>query len=249
MKILEILEIDLFKQTDVDGLVEGNTDQECKKVVVTFLATMEILKKSLQIGANFIISHEGIYYSHDNKKFLENSKLAQEKQDYIKKHNLTIYRHHDMIHRILPDTITEGLVKQLDLADRVITQSAYYTISEISPTYLKDYVEKVKETLEVSTIKHFGEDNQIINKVCVLVGYRGSSDNLIPVIENQDVDLIIYGEGPEWEIPYYIKDYNTLNSNKKSLIIIGHEVSEKYGMQMFMHKLKQKFPTLEVTYL
>ena len=91
MKILEILEIDLFKQTDVDGLVEGNTDQECKKVVVTFLATMEILKKSLQIGANFIISHEGIYYSHDNKKFLETSKLAQAKQDYIKKHNLCKY--------------------------------------------------------------------------------------------------------------------------------------------------------------
>lgn len=249
MRISDVLETELFSETASDGLIEGNANQECKGIIVTFLATIEVLKKAVNLDANLIISHEGIYYSHDNIKFLENSNLAKAKQDYIKKQNLAIYRHHDTVHKMLPDIITKGLVKKLRLIENITHQQSYYTICKIAPICLKDYVELLKKYLEIPTLEYLGDDNQIIKNICIVVGYRGSSENLIPVIENKNVDLIIYGEGPEWEMPYYIQDYNEVNVKPKALAIIGHELSEKYGMQLFMETLKQKFPELNMDYI
>lgn len=50
-------------------------------------------------------------------------------------------------------------------------------------------------------------------RIGLLAGYRGGGEVVIPLFQNQNLDLIIAGEGPEWESPEYVRD--ALQQGKK----------------------------------
>jgi putative NIF3 family GTP cyclohydrolase 1 type 2 len=70
----------------------------------------------------------------------------------------------------------------------------------------------------------------------------------IPLFEKEKLDLIIYGEGPEWETPEYVRD--AIHQGKqKALIVLGHSESEESGMKNLADWLKSTLPYLPVFYI
>src|SRR5687767_14770623 len=51
-------------ETTVDTLKSGNRDIVVKGIVTTMFATLEVIEKTISLGANFIIAHEPTYYNH-----------------------------------------------------------------------------------------------------------------------------------------------------------------------------------------
>ncbi|MBF6978538.1 Nif3-like dinuclear metal center hexameric protein [Aerococcaceae bacterium zg-BR22] len=249
MKIKEILNLYFFQKSEVDRIILGNEDMECTGIVVTFVATMKILEKAKKENCNLIISHEGIFYRHHPQFDSYNSKIVTNKYNWINNNNITIYRHHDAIHRQLPDLITKSFVERLNMQDKLIEQNAIYTICQVN-TNSKELLADVSKCLFKNKISVYGEYClEEIKRIAILVGYRGSSENLIPLYEEKNVDLVIFGEGPQWEIPYFIDDFNYFNKRKIQAFAVGHETSELDGMKTFSRLLSKKINNIKVIYL
>ncbi|MNW68250.1 NIF3 (NGG1p interacting factor 3) [compost metagenome] len=70
----------------------------------------------------------------------------------------------------------------------------------------------------------------------------------IPLIQNKQLDLIIAGEGFEWETPEYIRDA-VQQGKSKALIMLGHAESEAPGMNLLADRLAEQFTELSVHYV
>jgi hypothetical protein len=101
--------------TTVDTLKVGNRDIKVTGIVTTMFATIEVIKKTIALGANFIIAHEPTFYNHlDQTDWLAKDDVYRYKADLLKQHNIAVWRNHDYIHSLTPDGVRMGLLKQLN---------------------------------------------------------------------------------------------------------------------------------------
>ncbi len=98
----------------VDTLKAGNRDLKVKGIITTMFATLELIQKTIDAGANFIIAHEPTFYNHaDDTKWLENDEVFRYKSELLRKHQIAIWRNHDYIHRHMPDGVATGVLAKL----------------------------------------------------------------------------------------------------------------------------------------
>ncbi|MEK4252426.1 Nif3-like dinuclear metal center hexameric protein [Paenibacillus sp. FSL W7-1287] len=236
-------------ESTVDQLLYGNENDEVSEIAVTFMANQEVLEQAVQLGIRFIISHEGLYYSHHQAYPLpEDSDILYEREQFIKKHGLAIYRYHDHCHRHQPDLITRGLVNKLDWQKHISLETAVATIVQVPPTPLQAIITAVKDKLQLPYIRFRGEQSKPCRNIGVLVGYRGNGASLIPLIAKHQLDAVIIGEGMEWEAPEYIRDAAALGS-PCGIIVLGHAESELPGIDLIGEMLQQALPQLQVHHL
>ncbi|MFD0693415.1 Nif3-like dinuclear metal center hexameric protein [Paenibacillus sp. GCM10027628] len=233
--------------TTVDKLVAGKDDTEVTGIAVAFMATHHILKQSLALGANLVISHEGVFYNHrDGNERLESDPVYQEKQRLIEESGVAIYRLHDLIHENRPDGIMEGLLRSLDWKQYVIEDRPASSIVDIPAMTIREVAEYVKTMLDIPFVRIVGDTSTVCKRVGLLAGYRGGGAIGIPLFEK--VDLIIAGEGPEWETPEYVRDA-VYQGRRKGLIMLGHAESEEPGMKLLAGELQLAFPEVPVRFI
>ena len=236
-------------ENTVDGLDFGKPDEQVKGIAVTFLATQDVINEAVSFGANLIISHEGIFFSHRaNLQELQSNRVYQQKRCLIEENRLAIYRYHDHIHRYLPDAITAGLVQSLGWQACEVENLPAATILSIPDMTLQSIILRVKERLGMQFIRYVGDLSMSCRRVGILVGYRGHGELAIPLAEEKNLDLLIYGEGPEWETPEYIRDA-VQQGKQKALIVLGHAESEVPGMKFLAERLQGKFPDVPVRFI
>jgi len=233
----------------VDQLLYGDEEQEVHAVAVTFMANQEVLEQAVKLGISFIITHEGLYYSHHQAHPLpDDSDIFYKRELYIKQNNLAIYRYHDHCHRHQPDLITRGLVNKLGWQDNIAVEEAVATIVQLPSIRLSEIINSVKENLQLPYVRFRGELSSHCEKIGVLVGYRGNGASLIPLIAEHQLDAVIIGEGMEWEAPEYIRDAAKLGK-PCAIIVLGHAESELPGIDLIADMLKQACPQLTVQHL
>ncbi|MGP4041451.1 Nif3-like dinuclear metal center hexameric protein [Gracilibacillus sp. D59] len=237
----------MLDSSTVDGLMYGDSKDEIKGITVSFMPSIDVIKKNVDLKANLLITHEALFYQHHSNQALEkNNSLVEEKKSIIEQTNLAIYRNHDAIHRYQPDGITHGLIAELDWQQYVNEQESAYSILHIPNSTLAKVATQVKQKLGINYLRFVGNKDMKCEKIAVLVGYRGNGPTTIPLLEK--VDLVIYGEGPEWETPEFVWDASQLGV-PKGLIQLGHAESEDPGMKWLANQLKDRFPSIPVTFL
>lgn len=238
--------VEQINQT-VDKLLYGNKNDLVTGIVTTFIMSHDVLKQAKSLGANFIVSHEGVCYSHhdDFKTLLTNDPVWQEKERFIHTSGMNIFRFHDYLHRYQPDGITQGLIESLSWESYIIEQELAYTVIHIPKMQMKDVAEYIKSKLGIEYVRVMGNDTMICQRIGILVGYRGNGDIAIPLFEKHSLDLMIYGEGHEWETPEYVRDALE-QGGQKALIVLGHAESEEPGMAALKNRLKHIYPNIPV---
>lgn len=240
---------DIAIENTVDGLEFGKPEEQVKGIAVTFLATQEVIGEAVGLGANLIISHEGIFFSHRAKlQELRSNRVYRQKCRTIEENGLAVYRYHDHIHRYLPDAITAGLVQALGWQDFEVENQPAATILSIPAATLQEILLHVKECLGMQFIRYAGDLSVPCRRVGIFVGYRGNGELAIPVCEEKDLDLLIFGEGPEWETPEYIRDA-VQQGKQKALLVLGHAESEMPGMRLLANRLRDNFPEVPVRFI
>ena len=237
-----------------DTLKTGSMDNDVHGIVVTFMATVDVIQAAAVAGADMIITHEPTFYEHmDHPEWIEGSDLYQKKMELINRHGISIWRYHDYIHRTKPDGIFEGLLEELGWTNRVVYADIHNvpqapTIVELGGIPLKELICHVKSALHMQNLRIVGNPNTICNRVGITVG-AGSLDigcTLGKVIEEKNLDVLICGDVVEWGIVPYVRDAGQLGMNR-ALLIVGHNRTEEAGMKALARSLPEFIREIPVT--
>jgi putative NIF3 family GTP cyclohydrolase 1 type 2 len=233
----------------VDLLESGNPNTEVRGIATTFMATQQVIEQALSLGVNLLISHESTYYSHRIAKgLLTDDSVYRSKSRLIQESGIAVYRHHDYCHKLVPDIIMTGLIQSLKWEPYVEEMLPAAAVLRISEMRARDIAEYAKSQLSIPYVRIAGDPDMACRRVGILVGYRGGGVNAIPLFREKTLDLIIAGEGPEWETPEYARD-SAYQGVPKSLLVMGHAESEEPGMRYLAAQLQRTYPGLPVHFI
>ncbi len=230
----------------VDTLKSGNRDIKVTGIVTTMFATLEVIKKAIDLNANFIIAHEPTFYNHlDATDWLEKDNVYRFKADLLSKHNIAIWRNHDYVHSHFPDGVKSGVIARLGWEKYFNPNTNHLVV--IPDITLKKLIEHIKDKLGISTVRYIGDLSQSCKKILFNPGFNSGS-RIIPVIASEKPDLVLGGEVQEWEIPEYIRDAR-MTGQRISLVVMGHADSEEPGSDFMAKWLNEKLPGMNVTHI
>jgi putative NIF3 family GTP cyclohydrolase 1 type 2 len=233
-----------LKQT-VDTIKAGSADQKVTGIVTTMFATVDVIEKAAKQNANFIIAHEPTFYNHtDDKNWVPDNSVVQQKEDLLKKHGIAVWRFHDQWHMHKPDGISYGVLKKAGWLPYLKANERTVTIPASS---LKDIAMHLKKSLRIEQVRVIGNLSQSCEKICLIPGAAGGQMQM-SFVEKEKPDVLIVGEVHEWETAEYIRDAQLFGS-KTSLIVLGHAVSEEPGMEYLVEWLQPKVPGVTITHI
>ncbi|OXM86292.1 Nif3-like dinuclear metal center hexameric protein [Paenibacillus rigui] len=236
-------------ESTVDRLSFGRLESEVKGIATVFIATHEVIEQAIALGVNLIITHEGTFYSHlDRTDGLEQDPVYQGKRQLIEASGIAIFRFHDYFHRYRPDGIMAGLLEALGWTSFVQDHQPAASILAIPPMSVRQVAEHMKQALHIPFVRMAGEEELLCTRIGVLAGYRGGGSTALPLFEKEGLDLVIAGEGPEWETPEYVKDA-VHQGKRKAFILLGHAESEEPGMEHLAGLLRTQFESVPVHFL
>jgi putative NIF3 family GTP cyclohydrolase 1 type 2 len=237
-------------ETEIDTLKSGSPDTEVASMATAFMATHKVVSKAVALGVNLLIVHEGIFFRH--KDFVGEPRASDpvylEKWKLIAESGIAIYRFHDGLHRYRPDGIAAGLIQALGWQQYVSEHQASASIVTLPATTVQDVAAHVKAALNIPYVRVVGDLRMSCARVGLLAGYRGGGATAIPMFNNNHVDLIVAGEGPEWETPEYVRDA-VYQGRRKALMMLGHAESEESGMKYLAENMKTMFPGVPVHFI
>ena len=230
----------------VDTIKLGDASQELTGIAVTFLTTSEVIQKAAQLGANLIVTHEPTFYNHrDDTNWLHAHDIYNSKRRLIENDHLVVWRFHDYLHSLPPDSTVMGLLKELGWEANVSIEQPW--LSDIQPITFRDMGEHIKQRLGLKTIRLVGDLTSVCKRAAVLPGFP-PAEMQIGVLGDPSVDVLIAGEIHEWETSEYARDANLLGY-QKGLIVIGHAASEEPGMRYIIPWLKERLPDISIQFV
>lgn len=245
----------LLHYNGCDGYKCGSPEDECTGVAVALVPTADVIERAGKEGCNLIVTHEPIFYqTPDFPGWMGsfNNSVYEEKQNLIKKYNMTVWRDHDHMHAHQPDSIFSGVIRELGWEDYYVAPQKGNAISlfefEMPETRIGDIAEYLKKTLNLNGLKYMGDMDKTVTKVA-LVGhlfpncfmqdgvdedgyYNDYAMEIMRAMEQKGIELIIPGEIIEWTVLAYIRDAIAMGKNM-ACISIGHFNLEELGMKDF----------------
>jgi len=227
---------DIGDRRTCDVIIGADPNVECTGILVSIAPTVEIIRKAIEIGANFIFVHEPTFYSgyDDECDWLKGNDVYEEKLALLVDNGIVVYRDHDHIHAHNPDGIFHYLLKQLGWLDYVVPGSGRRYDIKLPETTLGELVAHVKKAMGLDTIRYIGNPDAKVSTVgfCghLLPNENTNWSNNAQVAASWKYDVIIPGEVVEWTLPLYIRDAAMLGK-AKGMILPGHFVQEEAGMR------------------
>ena len=217
-----------WAEETVDTFKAGSPEQEITGVACTFMATVDVLERAASLGCNLVITHEPTYYNHyDTKDLLEDDAVYAAKQAIIEENHLVVFRFHDHWHRTRPDGIYVGMIDKLQWKPYLVEGKK--NLFDFKGLTLGEVTEHLKKIFPEAIIRVIGDPDLVIDKAAFSAGAPGSGRH-IRLLQEEEINLVVIGEAPEWESLAYVHDASQAGL-PKSMIILGHTVSEEAGME------------------
>jgi putative NIF3 family GTP cyclohydrolase 1 type 2 len=220
----------------------GRPDTAVKGIATTMFCSFDTLKRAVQSGCNMIIPHEDTYWNDPDKlDIVSNDPAYKLKVDFMREHDVVIFRMHDHMHAQKPDFIYVGLARALDIARyETAPQSHHFKLPE---TTLEELAITCQKRLDDRALRVVGDPNTRVSHLQLGVGYA------TPSINSPDIDVVISGEQQETDgfldSPSYVLDATTLKL-PKGWIMLGHNISEEQGMLEMAQWIKSFTPEVPV---
>lgn len=243
MKISEIIEklkachksLGEREQTTVDRVLFGDPDQECTGIVTTCWASAAVIRKAADLGCNFIIAHEPIFFDHfDNPDWLENNKVFAAKKALLEETGIVVFRDHDHVHNDDPDKIFTGVVKALgwesyQQGSDFISGKSKFVLPQ--PQSAREIAAHISRTMGIHGMRMWGDPDTMVQTIAFSAHFlAGPGDKVaINAIDENDIDMVIPGEVIDWTIGEYIMDSET-HGFHRVLLNLGHFNWEEPGM-------------------
>lgn len=232
--------VDTFKAGDPDTPVTG--------IATTMMATYDVLQRAAAAGDNLIITHEPTFYGHTDQTagmVQEHDAVLAAKQAFIEKHRLVVWRFHDHWHERRPDGIQTGMIRALGWEKFQNAGDNHFFV--IPETTLDSLAGGIKRRLGIRTLRVVGDPAMRVTKLALNPGYPGFPGER-HTLQRDDVEVLVMGEGLEWETIEYGADA-AAEGRHKALIILGHIPSEQAGMEDCAQWLKTLVTEVPVQFI
>jgi putative NIF3 family GTP cyclohydrolase 1 type 2 len=220
----------------------GGPDSEVRGIATTMFCNFDVVKRAAEAGHNMIIPHEDTYWNdRDDTSIVSSDPLYKTKVDFMKEHNIVIFRIHDHMHAQRPDFTYVGLARALGLSKyETAPESHRFVISE---TTLGALASDFQKRLTARAVRVVGNPNAKVRRIQLGVGYA------TPAVNVPDVDVVVSGELQEtdgaFDSPEYVLDAVSLGITK-GWIMLGHAISEEQGMLEMAEWIKSFTPEIPV---
>lgn len=224
--------------TTCDTLKSGDPNTEVKGIVTAIAPTVDVIRKTIELGYNMIIVHEPTFYSHmDQTDWLEDKiDVYEEKKKLLDDHGIAIWRDHDHLHANHPDGIYTGFLRRTGWEKYLLVDPDKPNRFQIPETTVRELAKFLKEKLNLNAIRVIGNLDGKCSKVAI-AGHLLPGQGKAAIELLDEYDVIIPGELIDWEVTCYARDAAQLGKNK-AIINTGHINREEPGMEYMSVWLK-----------
>ena len=230
-----------------DKVLYGDPDKECTGIVTTIYASVDVIRKAHELGANFIISHEALFWNRGDQQdwLIENqNKTYEEKRRLLDEYGITVWRFHDHIHSGIPyngdyiDGIFYGLAQETGWTNAKIKEElsgAIYVECD-PPTTPRQVAEQIRKAWNISGMKCIGNMDAEVRKIMVCGHVNEGMDikPLINIVDKEDINLLLPLELIDFTLTEYVKDSGQLGFNR-AILAPGHFNLEEPGMKYILN--------------
>jgi putative NIF3 family GTP cyclohydrolase 1 type 2 len=210
---------DTFKYGGAGTVVTG--------IATTVFCTFDVLQRAAAAGLNLVIPHEDTYWNdRDDVAVTGNTDLYRRKTEFMRAHNMAVFRIHDHMHVQQPDFTYVGCARALGLDSKYETAPQAHRFI-VPPTTLQALASDFRRRLGAQAIRVVGDPKATVSRIQLGVGYA------TPNLGGANIDAVVSGEQQEsdgnFDSPAYALDAQALGI-AKGWIMLGHAVSEEQGM-------------------
>ena len=247
------------RENTVDVVKCGNAEAECTGIVVTCFASIGVIKKAIELGANFIIVHEPLFWNHEDKtEHLEDSDVFRVKKQLLDEHGIVVWRDHDRMHgegwgidRKYVDGMFDGIMRELGWEQALVESELKPLIFNIPETDATGLGKQLQENIGLKGIRIIGDRHAKVSKVfiCEHIGGNDKQANEKMLrAEKEGFDALIPLEIVDWNLCAYIRDC-CMAGKPKIVYNIGHFNFEELGMRYMAKHLPSLVDGVTVHYI
>jgi putative NIF3 family GTP cyclohydrolase 1 type 2 len=229
-----------WREKTVDNIIAGSAETPVKGIATMMMANLDMIRRASESGKNMVITHESTFFSHqDNTTGYLNDPTYLNKLDFLKKNDMVVFHFHDHWHGHRPDGINAGTARELGWEKNADPQNPRLYVFPATP--LSRFAGDIQKRLNARTMRVVGDPNLPVRRVMAFWGSFGANGGEGPftsmMFARPEIDVLVIGEAREWELVEFAQD-SIASGQKKALIIVGHMMSEQYGMKYCAEWLK-----------
>lgn len=235
-----------WREGGVDGYKSGSADTVVTGIATTMMATFDALKAAARQGLNLVFTHESTYWSHqDTLTYIQDDPLYHRKRDFLAAHNMVSYHLHDHWHALRPiDGINLGTMQLMGWSRYMHADNQrMFTIPQ---TTLMALAQQFQRRMGNRTLRIIGDPALPVSVVYESWGNCSAFPG-IDFLESE-ADVLVIGETQDWDLIAYARDA-VASGRKKALIVLGHVLSEQWGMKACAEWLKGFVTEVPVRYV
>jgi putative NIF3 family GTP cyclohydrolase 1 type 2 len=216
-----------WRDGGVDHFTVGGPETVVRGISTVMMCSFDALKDSLKAGCNMVITHEPTWWSHqDRVDELQDDPLYKAKLDYAARNNMVVYHMHDHWHALRPvDGIHVGTARVLGWTAYMHKDNPrYYTLP---PMTVLDMAKHIQTRMKARTLRVIGDPAMTVRELYASYGNFGGLGGA-QILDT--VDVMVIGEAQDWDLPMFVQD-SVAAGRKKAFIVIGHVLSEQWGME------------------
>ncbi len=224
-----------------DHLLFGNMERDIDRMIVCWVATNDIIQQAILEDCHFIICHENPFYLNSTQMHTSIIEATKEKQHILKKHDISIYRCHDLWDLYPEYGVLDSWAKTLDLPLEKSKQSGFYRYFENINMTTKDLALHIKDCIQEHGevgIEVIGDLNKTIHTLAI--GTGAITDVFEMCDLNADACLVSDDGINNWIATQWCMDHHI------PLIVVNHRTAENAGMMGMKEYLKKIYPDIDI---
>jgi len=236
------------EKTSRDQVLYGDPNQQCRGIVTTCWASVEVIKKAADLQANLIIVHEALFWNRGDKTaWLQESanQTFLAKKQLLDETGIVVWRNHDFVHSGIPlggeyvDGIFYGVAKLIGWLEYQVSTDLLVRTFVLPLTTVEDLGRQLIEKFGLNGLRIIGKPEDVISKVAITFHIMGEFDQgIITIIEKEKIEAIIALEITDFTVSEYIRDSSLLGF-PKAVFAVGHFNVEEPGMAYMVEYLPQ----------
>ncbi|MEE0776970.1 MAG: Nif3-like dinuclear metal center hexameric protein [Bacillota bacterium] len=247
MKLKDIMEaldklcpFSMQEAFDNSGLQVGDMEKDCKKILLAFDFTEEVLKEAIKTKADLIITHHPFLFTPLKSISTANWKGRQIFR--LIRENIALVALHTNLDKEPQFGVSMMLGRRLGLTNpQILLPEAngmgFGCIGELSHSMVYgDFVRLVQTTLNRPAVKYVGDKTKRVQRIAVS---GGSCAEFMDDAQKKNADVFICGD-----LKYH--DAPRAQENELCLIDAGHFGTEVWVLDALQKRLRQLFHDMEI---